>query len=97
SSRRPGVDGRSRLRSCCTWFPLRGSTGPATGCCLVRQPVFVPYSYAGNDPLHAIDPLGLAPISDDELREYADGLCKAQLLPDSAVQGGGLPTIRNTS
>lgn len=28
-----------------------------------------PYSYAGNDPLHAIDPLGLAPISDDELRE----------------------------
>lgn len=33
-----------------------------------------PYSYAGNDPLHAVDPLGLAPISDAELQAYADGL-----------------------
>ncbi|GAA3590321.1 hypothetical protein GCM10022198_12770 [Klugiella xanthotipulae] len=33
-----------------------------------------PYSYAGNDPLHAIDPHGLAPITDAELRGYADSL-----------------------
>lgn len=32
------------------------------------------YSYAGNDPLQAIDPHGLAPITDAELEEYADGL-----------------------
>ncbi|GAA2843748.1 RHS repeat-associated protein [Leucobacter komagatae] len=31
-----------------------------------------PYSYAGNDPLHAVDPLGLSPISDAELKAYAD-------------------------
>lgn len=33
-----------------------------------------PYSYAGNDPLHAIDPHGLEPLTDAELQEYADGL-----------------------
>ena len=33
-----------------------------------------PYSYAGNDPLHAVDPLGLSPVSDAELQAYADGL-----------------------
>lgn len=33
-----------------------------------------PYSYAGNDPLHALDPLGLSPVTDAELQEYADGL-----------------------
>ena len=33
-----------------------------------------PYSFAGNDPLHALDPHGLAPITDDELQAYADGL-----------------------
>ncbi|WP_193750616.1 RHS repeat-associated core domain-containing protein [Curtobacterium citreum] len=30
-----------------------------------------PYSFAGNDPLHAVDPLGLAPITDAELEAYA--------------------------
>jgi RHS repeat-associated protein len=30
-----------------------------------------PYSYAGNDPLHALDPLGLSPVTDAELRAYA--------------------------
>ncbi|WIE63071.1 DUF6531 domain-containing protein [Curtobacterium sp. MCLR17_032] len=30
-----------------------------------------PYSFAGNDPLHALDPLGLAPITDAELEAYA--------------------------
>lgn len=30
-----------------------------------------PYSFAGNDPLHAIDPLGLAPVTDAELEAYA--------------------------
>lgn len=33
-----------------------------------------PYSYAGNDPLHSIDPLGLSPVSDADLQAYADGL-----------------------
>lgn len=32
-----------------------------------------PYSYAGNDPMHALDPLGLRPVSDAELRAYRDG------------------------
>ena len=32
-----------------------------------------PYSYAGNDPLHAIDPLGLRPVTEDELQAYRDG------------------------
>lgn len=30
-----------------------------------------PYSYAGNDPLHALDPLGLSPVSDADLLAYA--------------------------
>ncbi len=29
-----------------------------------------PYSYAGNDPLHAVDPLGLRPVTDEELADY---------------------------
>lgn len=33
-----------------------------------------PYSYAGNDPLHTVDPLGLSPVTDEELQTYADGL-----------------------
>ncbi|WP_344705271.1 DUF6531 domain-containing protein, partial [Klugiella xanthotipulae] len=33
-----------------------------------------PYSYAGNDPLHATDPWGLAPVTDEELTGYADSL-----------------------
>lgn len=32
-----------------------------------------PYSYAGNDPMPALDPLGLRPVSDAELRAYRDG------------------------
>lgn len=31
-----------------------------------------PYSYAGNDPLHALDPLGLRPATDADLRQWAD-------------------------
>ena len=30
-----------------------------------------PYSYAGNDPLHALDPMGLRPVTDAELKAYA--------------------------
>ncbi|MBD8704985.1 RHS repeat-associated core domain-containing protein, partial [Frigoribacterium sp. CFBP 13712] len=30
-----------------------------------------PYSYAGNDPMHAIDPLGLRPATDADLDAYA--------------------------
>ncbi|GGF50736.1 hypothetical protein GCM10011519_25870 [Marmoricola endophyticus] len=29
-----------------------------------------PYAFAGNDPLHALDPLGLHPVTDAELEEY---------------------------
>ncbi|PPF62151.1 type IV secretion protein Rhs [Rathayibacter tritici] len=32
-----------------------------------------PYSYAGNDPLHAMDPTGLRPVTDADLRAYRDG------------------------
>ncbi len=31
-----------------------------------------PYSYAGNDPLHAVDPTGLHPVTDAELQAYRD-------------------------
>ena len=30
-----------------------------------------PYSYAGNDPLHTLDPLGLRPATDADLDAYA--------------------------
>ncbi|MFC7623801.1 DUF6531 domain-containing protein [Microlunatus sp. GCM10028923] len=30
-----------------------------------------PYSYAGNDPLHALDPAGRQPVTDEELKAYA--------------------------
>ncbi|QHC56602.1 hypothetical protein [Rathayibacter tanaceti] len=32
-----------------------------------------PYSCAGNDPLHALDPTGLRPVTDADLRAYRDG------------------------
>jgi RHS repeat-associated protein len=31
-----------------------------------------PYSYAGNDPLHALDPSGLRPVTEAELQAYRD-------------------------
>lgn len=31
-----------------------------------------PYSYAGNDPLHAVDPLGLRPATDKDIQGYRD-------------------------
>ena len=31
-----------------------------------------PYSYAGNDPMHALDPTGLHPVTDAELQAYRD-------------------------
>ncbi|GAB3749836.1 hypothetical protein GCM10028864_23860 [Microlunatus parietis] len=30
-----------------------------------------PYAFAGNDPLHALDPAGLSPVTDEELKAYA--------------------------
>lgn len=33
-----------------------------------------PYSYAGNDPLHALDPLGLKPATDAQLDAYAKSI-----------------------
>ena len=32
-----------------------------------------PYAFAGNDPLHALDPAGLRPVTDAELAAYRDG------------------------
>ncbi|PPF77926.1 hypothetical protein C5C14_11745, partial [Rathayibacter rathayi] len=32
-----------------------------------------PYSFAGNDPVHALDPTGLSPITDAQLQAYRDG------------------------
>ena len=29
-----------------------------------------PYAYAGNDPIHAVDPAGLSPVTDQQLAEY---------------------------
>ena len=31
-----------------------------------------PYAFAGNDPLHALDPAGLRPLTDAELQQYSD-------------------------
>lgn len=31
-----------------------------------------PYSYAGNDPMHAVDPLGLKPATDADMQAYRD-------------------------
>ncbi len=39
-----------------------------------------PYAFAGNDPLHALDPAGLSPVTDEELKAYAaanDGAANA--------------------
>lgn len=32
-----------------------------------------PYAFAGNDPVHAIDPSGLSPVTDAQLQAYRDG------------------------
>ncbi|QWL33227.1 RHS repeat-associated core domain-containing protein [Rathayibacter toxicus] len=32
-----------------------------------------PYAFAGNDPVHALDPTGLSPITDTQLQAYRDG------------------------
>ncbi|MFL4479905.1 DUF6531 domain-containing protein [Paeniglutamicibacter sp. ORCA_105] len=49
-----------------------------------------PYSYAGNDPLHAIDPLGLSPVSEADLQAYRDGnngaLAKAESWMDENAE-----------
>ena len=29
-----------------------------------------PYAYAGNDPIHAVDPAGLSPVTDQQLADY---------------------------
>ncbi|MDM7890087.1 DUF6531 domain-containing protein [Curtobacterium caseinilyticum] len=61
------------------WMGAR-AYDPATRAFLSTDPITAPagaawganpYSFAGNDPLHAVDPLGLAPITDAELEAYA--------------------------
>lgn len=49
-------------RSFCSVDTLAPTTGAAWAA--------NPYSYAGNDPVHALDPLGLHPVTDAELRAY---------------------------
>lgn len=44
-----------------------------------------PYSYAGNDPLHAVDPLGLRPMTDAELTSYADSWQGAMAQTGAAI------------
>ena len=51
-----------------------------------------PYSYAGNDPLHALDPLGLRPVTDAELKAYA-AAHQAPCTPPAT----GCPTTGSTS
>ncbi len=50
-----------------------------------------PYSYAGNDPLHAIDPLGLRPATDKDLQAYRDahqGSVKTWMDENAYLVGG---------
>ena len=76
-----GTDGSLQIAGL-EWMGAR-AYDPASASFLSQDPLAAPlgaswtanpYSYAGNDPLHAIDPHGLAPITDDELQAYADGL-----------------------
>ncbi|PYY46543.1 DUF6531 domain-containing protein [Curtobacterium sp. MCBD17_023] len=51
-----------------------------------------PYSYAGNDPLHAVDPLGLRPATDKDLQAYRDahqGGLKTLMNDNAYLVGGG--------
>lgn len=62
-----------------------------------------PYSYAGNDPVHQIDPLGLQPVSAEELKSYNDAKQsqniwnQAKSFGHSALEGakGTLSSIRH--
>ncbi|WP_187978214.1 DUF6531 domain-containing protein [Mycetocola sp. JXN-3] len=76
-----GVDGGLRIAGL-EWMGARAYDPAARGF-LSQDPLTAvtgaawsanPYSYAGNDPLHALDPLGLAPVSDAELAGYANSL-----------------------
>ncbi|OAV62403.1 DUF6531 domain-containing protein [Enteractinococcus helveticum] len=76
-----GTDGSLRIAGL-EWMGAR-AYDPSSAGFLSQDPLAAPlgaawaanpYSYAGNDPLHAIDPHGLAPITDEELQAYADGL-----------------------
>ena len=47
-------------------FLSRDPLVPVVGAAWVGNP----YAYAGNDPLHAVDPQGLRPVTDAELQQY---------------------------
>ena len=52
-----------------------------------------PYSYAGNDPLHALDPLGLRPATDADLEVWArqhNGIADEALAVGMVVAGAAL-------
>ncbi len=49
-------------------FLSRDPVDPAVGAPWAGNP----YAFAGNDPLHALDPLGLAPMTDADLQAYRD-------------------------
>src|SRR5699024_4521795 len=76
-----GTDGSLQIAGL-EWMGAR-AYDPASASFLSQDPIAAPlgaasaanpYSYVGNDPLHAIDPHGLEAITDDELQDYADGL-----------------------
>ena len=46
-----------------------------------------PYAFAGNDPLHAVDPAGLRPVTDAELEAYRNS--------NNGVVGGPLKAVGN--
>ncbi len=48
-----------------------------------------PYSYAGNDPMHALDPTGLHPVTDAELQAYRDSNGIGGTLHDIGSAVGG--------
>jgi RHS repeat-associated protein len=55
-----------------------------------------PYSYAGNDPLHALDPLGLRPATDADLEVWArqhNGIADEALAVGMVVAGATLMVV----
>lgn len=52
-----------------------------------------PYAYAGNDPLHALDPSGLKPLTDAELQTWIDTNCGNLWERHGMTIIGGLVTV----
>jgi RHS repeat-associated protein len=78
---------RPRTRSFPTPDPLQSSLGTASAT--------NPYQYAANDPIGRSDPLGLQPVSEEQLREYRHkmGRNALQLAADQAGDLSVLVTV----